>query len=50
VKCQYFSIRLSVLLLVSWVQQPGIVRVAVSAKTKSGLDNPGPVEQSRVPR
>ena len=46
----YFSLGVSVLLLVSLVQHHGIVRVVGAAATKSGLDDPGPVEQSRVPR
>jgi hypothetical protein len=46
----YFSLAVSVLLLVSLAQYPEIVRVVAAARAKSRLDSLAPVEQSRVPR
>lgn len=45
----YFSLGVSVLLLVSLAKRPGIVRVVPGVATKIRLDNPPLVEQSRVP-
>lgn len=46
----YFSLAVSVLLLVSVAQYPEIVRVVTAKRAKSRVDSLAPVEQSRVPR